>query len=158
MQSVGFLLAGRASTLGRLCPIPFAPILVSCAPAQSVFQFVSYQRAGLFTAVIELCLVAGLGVATAGVYNFFQYGDPGELTPYLVTGAYSSLIFVTISKLLGVYTTENLLSEREQYRSVLVAWGGVALFLMSIFFVFQTGTHYSRVATAGYVFWGSFRF
>ena len=125
-------------------------------PARSVFQFVSYQRAGLFTAVIELCLVAGLGVATAGVYNFFQYGDPGELTPYLVTGAYSSLIFVTISKLLGVYTTENLLSEREQYRSVLVAWGGVALFLMSIFFVFQTGTHYSRVATAGYVFWGIF--
>ena len=124
--------------------------------ARSIFQFVSYQRVGLFTAAIEFLLVVLLSVATVAVYNFFQFGNVGDLEPYLITGIYSGLIFVVLSKFLGVYATENLLSHREQYRSTMVAWGGVALFLTSIFFVFQTGTHYSRAATVGFIFWGVF--
>ena len=62
--------------------------------------------------------------------------------------------FVLLSKVLGLYQPNALLSARGQIRGVLIAWGGAVLFTTSLLFLLKTGAHYSRGATVSFGFLG----
>lgn len=124
--------------------------------SRSIYQYVPYHRVGLSIAIIDFVLIIALSAATAAVYNLYEFEDVGDLVPYAITGTYAGFIFFTLSKLLGLYTTENLLSGRTQNRRISIAWCGVVLFLTSVFFVFKTGSYYSRAATIGFSVCGIF--
>jgi undecaprenyl-phosphate galactose phosphotransferase/putative colanic acid biosynthesis UDP-glucose lipid carrier transferase len=64
------------------------------------------------------------------------------------------LIFVLLSKLLGLYQPNKLLSRSAQIRGVVVAWGAILLFVTLVFFLFKSGANYSRGATIGFGFLG----
>ncbi len=69
-------------------------------------------------------------------------------------GDYSGLIFVLLSKLLGVYQPDALLSTSNQVRGMAAACGAVLLFVTSLLFLLKSGLNYSRGATIGFGFLG----
>lgn len=121
---------------------------------RSVFRYFSYQRIGAFTAIFDFTLIVAASIATGVVYHFLAFDDWGDVDAYVVIGCYSGLTFVLLSKLLGLYQPNALLSARGQIRGVLIAWGATALFMTSLLFLLKTGAAYSRGATVSFDFLG----
>ena len=121
---------------------------------RSVFRYFSYQRIGAFTAIFDFTLIVAASIATGVVYHFLAFDDWGDVDAYVVIGCYSGLTFVLLSKLLGLYQPNALLSARGQIRGVLIAWGATALFMTSLLFLLKTGADYSRGATISFDFLG----
>ena len=121
---------------------------------RSVFRYFSYQRIGAFTAIFDFTLIVAASIATGVVYHFLAFDDWGDVDAYVVIGCYSGLTFVLLSKLLGLYQPNALLSARGQIRGVLIAWGATALFMTSLLFLLKTGAAYSRGATVSFGFLG----
>jgi Undecaprenyl-phosphate glucose phosphotransferase len=121
---------------------------------RTLFRYVPYHYVGLLAASIDLGIVIAISVASAAAYNLVEFGDYGNLFPYFVSGLYASVIFIALSKMLGLYSTEALLSKEFQARGVFIAWCGLILFLTSVFFVFRTGANYSRAAIIGFSTFG----
>ena len=121
---------------------------------RSVFRYFSYQRIGAFTAIFDFTLIVAASISSGVIYHFLAFDDWGDVDAYAVIGCYSGLTFVLLSKLLGLYQPNALLSARGQIRGVLIAWGGVVLFMTSLLFLLKTGAHYSRGATISFGFLG----
>ena len=120
------------------------------AKSRSIFQYVPYQRVGLFTALTDFALVLSTSVAAGIVYHAVLFESEGNVAAYSAIGVYSGLIFVMVSKILGLYQPNSLLSLNSQVRGVLLAWSMVLLFLTSVFFLFKSGANYSRGSTIGF--------
>ena len=121
---------------------------------RSVFRYFSYQRIGAFTAISDFTLIVAASISSGVIYHFLAFDDWGDVDAYAVIGCYSGLTFVLLSKLLGLYQPNALLSARGQIRGVLIAWGGAVLFMTSLLFLLKTGAHYSRGATISFGFLG----
>ncbi len=117
---------------------------------RSVFRYFSYQRIGAFTAIVDFTLIVAASIATGVVYHFLAFDAWGDVDAYAVIGCYSGLTFVLLSKVLGLYQPNALLSAGVQIRSVLAAWGATALFMTSLLFLLKTGADYSRGATISF--------
>lgn len=121
---------------------------------RSVFRYFSYQRIGAFTAISDFTLIVAASISSGVIYHFLTFDDWGDVDAYAVIGCYSGLTFVLLSKVLALYQPNALLSARGQIRGVLIAWGGVVLFMTSLLFLLKTGAHYSRGATISFGFLG----
>ena len=121
---------------------------------RSVFRYFSYQRIGAFTAIVDFTLIVAASIATGVVYHFLAFDAWGDVDAYAVIGCYSGLTFVLLSKVLGLYQPNALLSAGVQIRGVLAAWGATALFMTSLLFLLKTGADYSRGATISFDFLG----
>ena len=117
---------------------------------RSVFRYFSYQRIGAFTAISDFTLIVAASISSGVIYHFLAFDDWGDVDAYAVIGCHSGLTFVLLSKVLGLYQPNALLSARGQIRGVLIAWGGVVLFMTSLLFLLKTGAHYSRGATISF--------
>ena len=118
--------------------------------ARSIFQYIRYQHIGLFTAVFDFALILAASVFAGVFYHQIVFDTEGELVAYLAVGCYAGFIFVLLSKLLGLYQPNALLSAHRQLRGALISWIAVVLFITSLFFVLKTGAHYSRGAIIGF--------
>jgi Undecaprenyl-phosphate glucose phosphotransferase len=118
--------------------------------SKSIFQYIPYQRIGLFTAISEFALIVAASVATGIVYHSIVFENEGDIAAYFAVGTYSGLIFVLLSRLLGLYQPNTLLSASTQIRGIFVAWGAVLLFVTSVFFLLKSGASYSRGATISF--------
>ena len=130
----------------------FVPSDVSIRPSssRSIFQYIPYQRVGHFTALVDFALVLGSALLSGIAYHvifFDSYGDPVE---FAAVGGCSGFLFVVISKLLGLYQPNALLSSSTQVRGILISWTTVLLFLTAVFFVLKSGANFSRGATIGF--------
>ena len=128
----------------------YFPAQVWTYAPKSIFQYVPYQRIGLFTALSEFGLIVAASIATGIVYHRLVFETEGDVAAYFAVGACSGLIFILISRLLGLYQPNTLLSANAQIRGIFVAWGAVLLFVTSVFFLLKTGANYSRGATIGF--------
>ena len=122
--------------------------------SRSIFQYIPYQRIGLFTGITDFALVLAASVAAGVIYHSLILEIPGDIASFIAVGSYSGLIFVLLSKLLGLYQPNKLLSRSAQIRGVVVAWGAILLFVTLVFFLFKSGANYSRGATIGFGFLG----
>jgi Undecaprenyl-phosphate glucose phosphotransferase len=122
--------------------------------SRSIFEYVSYQRIGVFTAISDFALILAASIATGVVYHFLAFDNQGNVGTFVAVGGYSGLIFVLLSKLLGLYQPNALLSARAQIRGLVIAWGGALLFVTSVLFLLKTGASHSRGATIGFGFLG----
>ena len=77
---------------------------------RSVFRYFSYQRIGAFTVISDFALIVAASIATGIVYHFLAFDDWGDIDAFVVIGCYSGLTFVLLSKLLGLYQPNVLLS------------------------------------------------
>ena len=121
---------------------------------RSVFRYFSYQRIGAFTAISDFTLIVATSIATGVVYHFLAFDEWGDIDAYVVIGCYSGLTFVLLSKLLGLYQPNALLSAGGQIRGVVAAWGAAVLFMTSLLFLLKSGANYSRGATVSFGFLG----
>ena len=121
---------------------------------RSVFRYFSYQRVGAFTAIFDFTLIVAASIATGVVYHFLAFDEWGDVDAYVVIGCYSGLTFVLLSKLLGLYQPNALLSAGGQIRGVVAAWGAAVLFMTSLLFLLKSGANYSRGATISFGFLG----
>ncbi|MGD0333886.1 MAG: hypothetical protein ABSA90_11605 [Xanthobacteraceae bacterium] len=121
---------------------------------RSVFRYFSYQRIGAFTAISDFTLIVATSIATGVVYHFLAFDEWGDVDAYVVIGCYSGLTFVLLSKLLGLYQPNALLSAGGQIRGVVAAWGAAVLFMTSLLFLLKSGANYSRGATISFGFLG----
>ena len=127
-----------------------AELLANGRSARSIFQYVPYQRIGVFTAFCDFALILAACIASGALYNTLAFDTEGNVPAYLAVGSYCGLIFVLLCRLLGLYRPNMLLSAAAQIRGIVLAWGAVLMFAASIFFLLKTGTSYSRVAMAGF--------
>jgi Undecaprenyl-phosphate glucose phosphotransferase len=118
--------------------------------SRSIFQYIPYQRIGIATAFGDAVLIVAASVLAGVVYHSWAFETQGDLTSYVMVGVYSAIIFILLSKLLGLYQPDNLLVASAQLRGVVIAWGAVLMFVTSIFFLLKSGANYSRVATVGF--------
>ena len=114
---------------------------------RSFFQYISYQRIGLFTAISDFALIVTTSIAIGVVYSFFVFETEGNVETFAFLGCYSGLLFVPWANALGLYRPKAVLSASAQIRGVVIAWGAVLLFVTSILFLLKTGANYSRGAT-----------
>ena len=121
---------------------------------RSVFRYFSYQRIGAFTAIFDFTLIVAASIATGVVYHFLAFDEWGDVDAYVVIGCYSGLTFVLLSKLLGLYQPNALLSAGVQIRGIVAAWGAAVLFMTSLLFLLKSGANYSRGATISFGFLG----
>ncbi len=121
---------------------------------RSVFRYFSHQRIGAFTAIFDFTLIVAASIATGVVYHFLAFDAWGDVDAYVVIGCYSGLTFVLLSKLLGLYQPNALLSAGVQIRGIVVAWGAAVLFMTSLLFLLKSGANYSRGATISFGFLG----
>ena len=92
---------------------------------RSVFRYFSYQRIGAFTAISDFTLIVAASIATGVIYHFLAFDDWGDVDAYVVIGCYSGLTFVLLSKLLGLYQPNALLSAGAQIRGILASPGAL---------------------------------
>jgi Undecaprenyl-phosphate glucose phosphotransferase len=118
--------------------------------SRSIFQYVPYRRIGLFTGICDLALVLSAAIVAGIVYNFVFWGIRTDGVADVALGTYSAFTFILVSKLLGLYQPNTLLSANAQIRGVVIAWGAVLLVVTSVFFLLKSGQHYSRGATIGF--------
>jgi Undecaprenyl-phosphate glucose phosphotransferase len=104
----------------------------------------------MFTGICDFALVLSAGIVAGIVYNFVFWGIRTDGAADVAVGAYSAFTFVLVSKLLGLYQPNTLLSANAQIRGVAVAWCAVLLVVTSVFFLLKSGQHYSRGATIGF--------
>jgi hypothetical protein len=109
--------------------------------SRSIFEYVSYQRIGVFTAISDFALILAASIATGVVYHFLAFDNQGNVGTFVAVGGYSGLIFVLLSKLLGLYQPNALLSAGAQIRGLVIAWGGALLFVTSVLFLLKTGAN-----------------
>ncbi len=121
---------------------------------RSVFRYFSYQRIGAFTAISDFTLTVAASIATGVVYHFLAFDIWGDVDAFVVIGCYSGLTFVLLSKLLGLYQPNALLSAGDQIRGIIAAWGAAVLFMTSLLFLLKSGASYSRGATISFGFVG----
>jgi len=121
---------------------------------RSLFRYFSYQRIGAFTAIADLVLIVAASIATGVIYHLLAFDDWGDVDAFIVIGCYTGLTFVLLSKLLGLYQPNALLSAGGQIRGVVAAWGAAVLFMTSLLFLLKTGASYSRGATVSFGFLG----
>ena len=114
---------------------------------RSFFQYISYQRIGLFTAISDFALIVTTSIAIGVAYSFFVFETEGNVETFAFLGCYSGLLFVLWANALGLYRPKAVLSASAQIRGVVIAWGAVLLFVTSILFLLKTGANYSRGAT-----------
>jgi Undecaprenyl-phosphate glucose phosphotransferase len=119
-------------------------------PNRSIFQYVPYQRIGLFTALSDFALILVTCVACGILYNALIFDTEGNVAAYVAIGCYSGLIFSLLCRFLGLYRPNTLLSASSQMRGVVLAWAGVLMFVVSAFFLLKAGANYSRVATTSF--------
>jgi undecaprenyl-phosphate galactose phosphotransferase/putative colanic acid biosynthesis UDP-glucose lipid carrier transferase len=117
---------------------------------RSVFQYISYQRIGIFTALSDLALIFAASFVAGIGYHYFIFQTEGSIAEFIAIGIYSGFIFVLIAKLLRLYQPNSLLSASVQIRGVILAWSAVLLFVTSVFFLLKTGANYSRGAMIGF--------
>ncbi len=120
----------------------------------SIFQYISYEHIGTFAAISDFALILAASIVSGVVYHFIVFQMEGDVDAFVAIGCYSGLIFVLLSKLLGVYQPDALLSTSNQVRGVAAAWGAVLLFVTSLLFLLKSGSNYSRGATIGFGFLG----
>ena len=102
----------------------------------------------------DFTLIVAASISSGVIYHFLAFDDWGDIDAYVVIGCYSGLTFVLLSKVLGLYQPNALLSAGGQIRGILVAWGGAVLFMTSLLFLLKTGADYSRGATISFGFLG----
>ena len=117
---------------------------------RSIFQHIPYRRIGIFTAISDFTLVVVASLGGELLYHYPVDGAPGDVPTSIAIGAYSGLIFVLLSRLLGLYQPNALLSASTQVRGVAFAWGGVLLTVTSFFFLLKNGEHFSRGGTIAF--------
>ena len=134
----------------------FFPAEVWTHPARprSLFRYFSYQRIGAFTAIADLNLIVAASIAAGVVYHLLAFGDWGDLDAFFVVGCYTGLTFVLLSKLLGLYQPNALLSAGGRIRGIIAAWAAAVLFMTSLLFLLKTGASYSRGASVSFGFVG----
>jgi Undecaprenyl-phosphate glucose phosphotransferase len=121
---------------------------------RSLHRYFSYQRIGAFTAIFDFTLIVAASITTGVVYHFLAFDEWGDVDAYVVIGCYSGLTFVLLSKLLGLYQPNALLSAGVQIRGIVAAWGAAVLFMTSLLFLLKSGANYSRGATISFGFLG----
>ena len=121
---------------------------------RSVFRYLSYQRIGALTAISDFTLVVAASIVTGVIYSFLAFDYWGDVDAFVVIGCYSGLTFVLLSKLLGLYQPNALLSAGVQIRGIVTAWSAAVLFITSLLFLLKTGANYSRGATISFGFLG----
>jgi Undecaprenyl-phosphate glucose phosphotransferase len=134
-------LSGERPVMANIFP---SYALYSKGAARSLFQYIPYQRIGVFTAACDIALIVATSVVTGIAYHWFLFENVGDVDAFLVVGSYSALIFVLGCRVFGLYRPTALLSASKQIRGSAIAWGVVLLFVTSIFFMFKTGASYSR--------------
>jgi Undecaprenyl-phosphate glucose phosphotransferase len=122
--------------------------------SRSIFQYIPYQRIGFFTGICDFALIVATSVAAGIIYHSMIFETEGNIAAFVAVGSYSGLIFILLSKLLGLYQPNTLLSASAQIRGVIIAWGAVILFVTSVFFLLKNGSDYSRGATISFGFLG----
>jgi Undecaprenyl-phosphate glucose phosphotransferase len=119
-------------------------------PSRSVFQYIPYGRIGLFSGACDLLLILVSSVIAGYGYNFFIWGVTTDGYADLAVGVYAAFTFVVMSRMLGLYQPNRLLSASAQHRGILIAWFIVLLIGTSIFFLFKSGEHFSRGAAIAF--------
>lgn len=120
---------------------------------QYLFQYISYQRIGIFTAVFDFAMILTAGIATGVAFHFLGFAMDGDVAAFAFVGCYSGLMFVLLTDALGLYRPKAILSATH-IRGVVHVWGAVLLFVASVLFLLKTGANYSRGATIGFGFVG----
>jgi undecaprenyl-phosphate galactose phosphotransferase/putative colanic acid biosynthesis UDP-glucose lipid carrier transferase len=118
--------------------------------SRSIFQRIPYRRIGIFTAFCDFALVVAASPCGELLYHYTVDRAPGDVPTSLAIGTYSGLIFVLLSRLLGLYQPNALLSASTQVRGVAFAWAGVLLTVTSFFFLLKNGEHFSRGGTISF--------
>src|ERR1700733_16236 len=121
---------------------------------RTLFQRMGSRNIIVLTAVADFVLIVAASVIAGLVYHMVIFGRGGNIQAFFAIGIYSALIFVLLSKSLGLYQAKAILSSSMQLRGLLLSWGVVLLFVTSLFFVMKTGASYSRGATIAFGFLG----
>jgi undecaprenyl-phosphate galactose phosphotransferase/putative colanic acid biosynthesis UDP-glucose lipid carrier transferase len=108
----------------------------------------------VFTAVSDFVLIVAASIIAGFLYHMVVFDRGGNIQAFFAIGIYSALIFVLLTKSLGLYQPKAILSASTQLRGLLLGWGVVLLFVTSLFFVMKTGASYSRGATMAFGFLG----
>ena len=132
-RGVGAAVSVKAEWLTVMSNFLVSDVRARTADSRSIFQYIPYQRIGLFTAITDFALILVASITAGIVYHALLFDTEGDIESFVAVGSYSGLIFVLLSKLLGLYQPNTLLSASAQIRGVIIAWAVVLLLQLPCF-------------------------